>query len=99
MSEAEPSIDDHRAAVAAATERALAGNVAKVGDKLVRQNKLFVRDRLALLFDEGSFVEDALLDNTSATNLPPDGVSTGTGQIDGGNAAWVATDPPVKAGQ
>jgi len=98
VSEAEPSIEDHRAAVTSATERALAGNVAKVGDKLVRQNKLFVRDRLALLLDEGSFVEDALLANTMATDLPADGVVTGTGQIDGRNVVVVANDPTVKAG-
>ena len=98
MSEAEPIIEDHRAAVTSATERALAGNVAKVGDKLVRQNKLFVRDRLALLLDEGSFVEDALLANTMATDLPADGVVTGTGQIDGRNVVVVANDPTVKAG-
>ncbi len=52
--------------LAKATERALAGNLERVGDKLQRQNKLFVRDRLALLLDDGSFVEDALLANTSA---------------------------------
>ena len=57
----------------ARSERALAGNLhAKAGaeaDKLARQNKLFVRDRIALLFAEGSFVEDGLLANTMA--LPP----------------------------
>ena len=35
--------------VAASAERALAGNLAKVGDKLEKQGKLFVRDRLDLL--------------------------------------------------
>ena len=33
--------------LAKAAERALAGNLEKVGDKLERQGKLFVRDRLA----------------------------------------------------
>ena len=54
------------------TGRALAGNLAKVGDKLAAQNKLFVRDRLDLLLDAGSFVEDGLLANSAADDLPAD---------------------------
>jgi len=84
--------------VAAAAERALAGNLAKVGDKLEKQGKLFVRDRLDLLLDPGSFVEDALLANTSATDLPADGVVTGVGTIDGRPVCVMANDPTVKAG-
>ena len=95
----EPSMqtaDQERLAEAA--QRALAGNLERVGDKLQRQNKLFVRDRLALLLDEGSFIEDALLANTSAQDLPADGVVTGTGTVDGRPVAVVANDPTVKAG-
>ena len=44
-------------------ERALQGNLEKERDKLARQNKMFVRDRLAYLLDPGSFVEDGLLAN------------------------------------
>src|SRR5688500_3706082 len=79
-------------------ERALAGNLAKVGDKLERQNKLFVRDRLALLLDEGSFAEDALLANTMADDLPADGVVTGVGRVDGRPVCVMANDPTAKAG-
>ncbi|HEY8547961.1 MAG TPA: acyl-CoA carboxylase subunit beta [Acidimicrobiales bacterium] len=79
-------------------ERALAGNLAKVGDKLAQQGKLFVRDRLALLLDEGSFVEDALLANTLADDLPADGVVTGVGRVDGRPVCVMANDPTVKAG-
>ena len=80
------------------TERALAGNLHKEAEKLARQGKLFVRDRLALLLDDGSFIEDALLANTSAADLPADGVVTGTGTVDGRPVAVVANDPTVKAG-
>ena len=52
----------------ARSARALTGNLHTRGgaesEKLARQHKLFVRDRLALLFDEGTFVEDGLLANT-----------------------------------
>ena len=82
----------------ARTERARAGNLHREGDKLARQNKLFVRDRLALLFDEGAFVEDGLLANTMAADLPADGVVTGQGLVDGRPALVAANDPTVKAG-
>ena len=78
--------------------RARAGNLAKEGAKLARQNKLFVRDRIALLVDSGSFVEDGLLANTLATDLPADGVVTGIGRVDGRAVYVVANDPTVKAG-
>ncbi len=82
----------------AARERALEGNLAKGAEKLQRQNKLFVRDRLALLLDEGSFAEDALLANAVAGDLPADGVVTGIGTIDGRPVCVMANDPTVKAG-
>ncbi len=91
-----PPTDAER--LAAAAGRALEGNVAKVGDKLARQGKLFVRDRLDLLLDAGSFVEDALLANASAADLPADGVVTGVGTIDERPVVVVANDPTVKAG-
>jgi acetyl-CoA carboxylase carboxyltransferase component len=66
--------------------------------KLARDHKLYVRDRLALLFDEGSFVEDGQLANALAAGLPADGVVTGQGLVDGRPALIVANDPTVKAG-
>ncbi|MSX22512.1 MAG: acyl-CoA carboxylase subunit beta, partial [Actinobacteria bacterium] len=79
-------------------QRAASGNLHREGEKLARQNKLFVRDRLALLLDEGSFVEDGLLSNTMAADLPADGVVTGVGRVDGRTVCVVANDPTVKAG-
>ena len=66
-------------AIGPASERALQGNLHKQADKLARQGKLFVRDRLDLLLDPGSFVEDGLLANAlaPADDLPADGVVTG----------------------
>jgi acetyl-CoA carboxylase carboxyltransferase component len=79
-------------------ERTLEGNLAKEGEKLARQNKLFVRERLALLLDADSFVEDALLANALAGDLPADGVVTGVGRIDGRPVCVLANDTTVKAG-
>jgi len=89
---------DPVARVRAATARALDGNLATGGEKLAAQGKLFVRDRLDLLLDKDSFVEDGLLANASAKDLPADGVVTGVGTIDGRPVCVMANDPTVKAG-
>ena len=80
------------------SDRARQGNLAKGADKLAEQHKLFVRDRLARLLDAGSFVEDGLLANALAGDLPADGVVTGVGRIDGRPVCVMANDPTVKAG-
>jgi methylmalonyl-CoA decarboxylase subunit alpha len=68
-----PEHPDPLEQIAAATSRALAGNLETQGPKLEKQNKLFVRDRLDLLLDPGSFVEQALLANNLGDDLPADG--------------------------
>ena len=82
----------------AAADRARAGNLEAGGAKLAAQGKLFVRDRIALLVDEGSFIEDGLLANALADDLPADGVITGVGTVDGRPVCVMANDPTVKAG-
>ncbi|MGH2776272.1 MAG: acyl-CoA carboxylase subunit beta [Actinomycetota bacterium] len=80
-------------------ERARAGGAPKYHEKLAEQSKLFVRDRLALLLDDAdSFVEDGLLVNALAGDLPADGVVTGVGAIEGRQVAVMANDATVKAG-
>ena len=79
------------AELARLTRRALEGNLARGGEKLAAQNKLFVRDRLALLLDADSFVEDGLLANSAADDLPADGVVTGVGRIEGRPVCVMAT--------
>ena len=84
--------------VAEATDRSLRGGPDRHHDKLQTQNKLFVRDRISLLCDPDSFVEDGLLANALTPELGADGVVTGRATIDG-RAVWVvANDPTVKAG-
>lgn len=81
-----------------ATNKALGGGPAKYHDKLATQGKLFVRDRIALLVDEGSFVEDGLLARNDDDVLAADGVVTGRALVDGRSAMIIANDPTVKAG-
>jgi len=78
-------------------EKALRGG-ARYLPKLREQNKLTVRERLDLLLDPGSFVEDGLFANVLADELPADGVVTGLGTIAGRTVAVMANDPTVKAG-
>ena len=78
--------------------RASAEPTERAKAKLDSQGKLYVRDRIALLFDEGTFVEDGRYANATADGLPADGVVTGRGEVDGRAAIVVANDPTVKAG-
>ncbi|MDQ2922823.1 MAG: acyl-CoA carboxylase subunit beta, partial [Candidatus Dormibacteraeota bacterium] len=66
--------------------------------KLREQHKLTARERLDLLLDKGSFIEDGLYANVLAEELPADGVVTGLGTIEGRQVAVMANDPTVKAG-
>src|SRR5213595_3704313 len=78
-------------------EKALKGGTRYL-PKLREQNKLTARERLDLLLDAGSFVEDGLFANATADELPADGVVTGLGTIEGRQVAVMANDPTVKAG-
>jgi acetyl-CoA carboxylase carboxyltransferase component len=81
-----------------ALERALAGGPERHREKSAQQGKLPVRERVALLLDEGSFAEEALLANWDEDGLGADGVVTGLGTVDGRPVAVMANDPTVKAG-
>ncbi len=81
-----------------AVERALQGGPERHRGKALEQGKLPVRERVALLLDEGSFSEEALLANWQQDGLGADGVVTGVGAIDGRPVALMANDPTVKAG-
>ncbi|MGZ8762135.1 MAG: acyl-CoA carboxylase subunit beta [Acidimicrobiia bacterium] len=84
--------------IRAHTERARRGNLDTGADKLAREGKRFVRERLDRLLDPGSFAEDGLLANALADDLPADGVVTGVGRVDGRPVCLMANDPTVKAG-
>jgi acetyl-CoA carboxylase carboxyltransferase component len=74
------------------------GGAAKYHEAAAAKGKLFARDRIALLTDEGSFTEDGRYANALADGLPADGVVTGTALIDGRPVAVMANDSTVKAG-
>ena len=78
-------------------EKALRGGTRYL-PKLREQNKLTARERLDILLDKDSFIEDGLFANVLADDLPADGVVTGLGMIEGRQVAVMANDPTVKAG-
>ncbi|MGB5951936.1 MAG: acyl-CoA carboxylase subunit beta [Ornithinimicrobium sp.] len=93
----DPAVESVRDRLAAAHQRS-AGPDAKGLAKLAAQDKLAVRDRIDLLIDAGTFVEDGRYANSTEPALPADGVVTGRGEVDGRPAIVVANDPTVKAG-
>ncbi|WP_306214788.1 acyl-CoA carboxylase subunit beta [Actinoplanes sp. RD1] len=85
-------------ALAQARKRAVAGGAERYHAANAAKGKLFARERIALLVDEGSFVEDGIFANALADGLPADGVVTGTATIDGRRVCLMANDSTVKAG-
>jgi acetyl-CoA carboxylase carboxyltransferase component len=79
-------------------EEILAGGPQKYHDANAKVGKLFARERVRLLVDEGSFVEDGLYANALAAGLPADGVVTGLATVAGRPVAVMANDSTVKAG-
>lgn len=79
-------------------ETVVAGGAAKYHEANASRGKLYARERIKLLVDEGSFVEDGQLANVLAGDLPADGVITGTASIDGRPVCLMANDSTVKAG-
>src|SRR5579875_1145533 len=75
-----------------------AGGHPKYHEKAKQQNKLFVRDRLALLFDDGKYEEDGKFANFAAGDLPADGVVTAIGKVYGQTVCVMANDSTIKAG-
>jgi acetyl-CoA carboxylase carboxyltransferase component len=89
------SFDDRLRSKVAEVEK---GGAAKYHAKNQELGKLFARERIRLLVDSGSFIEDARLANNLDPELPADGVVTGLAKLDGRTIAVMANDSTVKAG-
>ncbi|WP_199173655.1 acyl-CoA carboxylase subunit beta [Sporosarcina sp. P3] len=79
-------------------ERIIKGGREKYHKQNEEQGKLFVRERLEMLFDPNSIVEDGLFANNLDPSLPADGSVTGIGEINGRTVCFLAADSTVKAG-
>lgn len=74
------------------------GGHEKYHKRNAENGKMFVRERLEKLFDDGVDVEDAFFANCADDTLPSDGVVTGIGTIQGQKVCVLANDSTVKAG-
>jgi acetyl-CoA carboxylase carboxyltransferase component len=74
------------------------GGAQRYHDANTAKAKLFARERVRLLVDADSFVEDGAFANANAGDLPADGVITGTATLEGRPVAIMANDSTVKAG-
>src|SRR3989440_7254309 len=74
------------------------GGAAKYHQKNAEAGKLFARERVRMLVDPDSFIEDGAFANALDPELPADGVITGLGRIAGRLVAVMANDSTVKAG-
>ena len=74
------------------------GGSEKYHHKLEMQNKLFVRERLNLLFDDGQYEEDGRFANCESGEFPADGVVCAIGKISGETVCVMANDSTIKAG-
>ncbi|MQA02752.1 MAG: acyl-CoA carboxylase subunit beta [Streptosporangiales bacterium] len=79
-------------------DRVLAGGAPKYHEANAAKGKLFARERIRLLVDEGSFTEDGVYANVLAGDLPADAVVTGTATVGGRPVCLMANDSTVKAG-
>jgi acetyl-CoA carboxylase carboxyltransferase component len=59
------------------------GGAARYHEANAARGKLFARERVRLLVDKDTFVEDGMLANAMAGDLPADGVVAGQARIDG----------------
>ena len=74
------------------------GGAPRYHQKNQEQGKLFARERIRLLTDPETFVEDGKLANNRDPDLPADGVVTGLARVHGRPVAIMANDSTVKAG-
>ncbi|WP_431026958.1 acyl-CoA carboxylase subunit beta [Lysinibacillus sp. LZ02] len=80
-------------------ERIKQGGPESGHEKIKQIGKLFVRDRLKLLFDDQKLLyETGLFANATKKGLPADGVVAGTGHIEERIVFFTASDFTVKAG-
>ena len=90
---------DNNERLAAEIERIKKGGPEKYHERNRAQKRLFARDRLKLLFDDGKVeFEDGMLAECLNPELPADAVITGVGRIHGRPVAFNASDSTVKAG-
>ncbi|MDZ7730830.1 MAG: acyl-CoA carboxylase subunit beta [Natrialbaceae archaeon] len=79
-------------------EEILSGGPERGHEKIAELGKVFVRDRLDMIFDEITYEDGTFARHDADGELPADGLITGVGTIDGRTVFFAANDYTVKAG-
>ena len=95
---ADPVITDREQRLREEIEEIISGGPERGHEKIEELGKLFVRDRLDLIFDEIRYEDGTFARHTADDDLPADGLITGVGEIDGRTVFFAAHDYTVKAG-
>jgi acetyl-CoA carboxylase carboxyltransferase component len=91
-------VTEREEAIREDVEGIMSGGPDRGFEKIEDLGKVFVRDRLDLIFDEIAYEDGTFARHGDDDELPADGLITGVGKIDGRKVAFTANDYTVKAG-
>ncbi|WP_254841230.1 acyl-CoA carboxylase subunit beta [Natronomonas marina] len=91
-------VTEREEAIREEVEGILSGGPERGFDKIEDLGKVFVRDRLDMIFDRIEYEDGTFARHGDDDELPADGLITGVGTIDGRKVAFTANDYTVKAG-
>jgi acetyl-CoA carboxylase carboxyltransferase component len=94
----DPVITDREQQIRDEIEDILSGGPERGHEKIEELGKVFVRDRLEMIFDEISYEDGTFARHEADDELPADGMITGVGKIHGRTVFFAANDYTVKAG-
>jgi len=91
-------VTEREEAIREEIEAILSGGPDRGFEKIDDLGKLFVRERLDMIFDEMDYEDGRFARHEDDSELPADGLVTGVGTVDGRKVAFTANDYTVKAG-
>jgi acetyl-CoA carboxylase carboxyltransferase component len=91
-------VTEREEAIREEIEAILSGGPDRGFEKIDDLGKLFVRERLDMIFDEIDYKDGTFARHEDDSELPADGLVTGVGTVDGRKVAFTANDYTVKAG-
>ena len=91
-------VTDREERIRADVQSIMEGGPERGHEKIEALGKLFVRDRLEMLFDDVAYEDGTFARYSDGDELPADGLLTGVGTIDDRQVFFTANDYTVKAG-
>ena len=94
----DPVVTEREETLRTEIEEILTGGPERGHEKIAELGKIFVRDRLEMIFDEITYEDGTFARHDADGELPADGMITGVGKIRGRTVFFAANDYTVKAG-